>query len=124
MEDTVGPRYSTMIGDLPRGERPRDMGAGSLSNSELIATLLRTGVGGESVLNLSTRLLSRFEGLAGMARASPTTSVWSLTPDAGTDADRIPTAMGSQVRGSPATTFRMLSLNVVVANSMCSSSIT
>jgi len=74
MEDTAGQRYSTMIRDLPRGERPRErlreMDAGLLSNSELIAILLRTGVGGESVLNLSTRLLSRSGGVAGMARAS------------------------------------------------------
>jgi DNA repair protein RadC len=63
-----------MIRDLPSGERPRErlreMGPGSLSNSELIAILLRTGVGGESVLNLATRLLAQFGGMAGMARVS------------------------------------------------------
>ena len=68
------PPYTTMIRDLPRGERPRErlrhLGPSSLSNSELIAILLRTGVGGESVLSLATRLLSQYGGLAGMARVS------------------------------------------------------
>ncbi len=66
--------YTTMIRDLPRGERPRERlreyGPGYLSNAELIAILLRTGVTGENVLNLAVRLLSRFRGLAGLARAS------------------------------------------------------
>jgi DNA repair protein RadC len=66
--------YTTMIRDLPQGERPRErlqhVGPGSLSNSELIAILLRTGSGGESVLGLATRLLSQYGGLARMARVS------------------------------------------------------
>ena len=71
-EDRV--TYSTMIRDLPRGERPRerlrDYGPGNLSNAELIAILLRTGVTGENVLNLATRLLSQFEGLPGLSRVT------------------------------------------------------
>ena len=63
-----------MIRDLPQAERPRERlksyGAASLSNVELIAVLLRTGLEGESVLNLATRLLAGFKGLAGIARAS------------------------------------------------------
>ena len=66
--------YTTMIRDLPRGERPRERlreyGPGYLSNAELIAILLRTGVTGENVLNLSVRLLSHFQGLPGLARAN------------------------------------------------------
>ena len=73
MSEETQPRYATMIRDLPRGERPRErfreQGPGSLSNAELMAILLRTGVSGESVLNLSSRLLAGFGGLAGMARA-------------------------------------------------------
>ena len=45
-------------------------GAGALSDSELIAILLRTGVTGESVLNMSSRLLSSFGGLGGLSRAN------------------------------------------------------
>ena len=67
-------QYSATIRELPVGERPRerlrDLGASYLNNSELIAILLRTGVGGESVLSLSTRLLSQFGGIAGMARVT------------------------------------------------------
>ncbi|MEE8470032.1 MAG: DNA repair protein RadC [Dehalococcoidia bacterium] len=65
--------YQPLIKDLPLQERPRERlkqyGAGSLSNAELLAIVLRTGVASESVLNLSTRLLARFGGLAGLARA-------------------------------------------------------
>ena len=74
MTDETRLQYSTMIRDLPQAERPRErlreVGPGSLSNAELIAILLRTGRTGESVLNLSTRLLSELEGLAGMARVT------------------------------------------------------
>lgn len=67
-------QYATMIRDLPQGERPRErlreLGPSYLSNAELIAILLRVGSEGESVLSLSSRVLSTFGGLAGVARAS------------------------------------------------------
>lgn len=56
-----------MIRDFPENERPRERfiqsGPESLSNHELIAILLRTGTKEESVLQLSNRLLTHFEGL-------------------------------------------------------------
>lgn len=56
-----------MIRDFPQDERPRERfiqnGAQSLSNHELLAILLRTGTKEESVLQLSNRLLTQFEGL-------------------------------------------------------------
>ncbi|MEH7074207.1 MULTISPECIES: RadC family protein [Bacillaceae] len=56
-----------MIRDFPQDERPRERfiqhGPQSLSNHELIAILLRTGTKDESVLQLSNRLLTHFEGL-------------------------------------------------------------
>ncbi len=62
------------IHELPTSERPRERlqhhGVAALSNSELLAIILRTGVGGESVLDLSTRLLVTYKGLGGLARAS------------------------------------------------------
>ena len=74
MTDDGRPQYATMIRDLPHGERPRErlreLGPSHLSNPELIAILLRTGGKGESVLNLSTRLISTFGGLAGVARVT------------------------------------------------------
>ena len=60
-------------GPAPRGAAQGEAeGAGPshLSNPELIAILLRTGGKGESVLNLSTRLIATFGGLAGVARVT------------------------------------------------------
>ena len=72
--DSGAPRYETRIRDLPAGERPRERlrsyGASRLSNAELLAIILRTGLPSESVLSLSTRLLFQFKGLSGLARAS------------------------------------------------------
>lgn len=63
-----------MIRDLPTSERPRerlrDYGAQALSTAELLAIVLRSGSSGENVVALATRLLVRFEGLPGLARAS------------------------------------------------------
>ena len=65
---------ATMIRDLPADEKPRErlraLGANQLSNPELIAILLRTGIKGENVLSMSTRVISGFGGLAGLARSS------------------------------------------------------
>jgi DNA repair protein RadC len=62
------------IKDLPARERPRERlaraGEGALSTAELLAIILRTGIGGESVLDMARRLLSTFNGLPGLARAS------------------------------------------------------
>ena len=66
--------YANMIRDLPMGERPRErlreLGPRYLSNSELIAILIRVGVPGENAVNLASRLLSEFGGLSGLGRAS------------------------------------------------------
>lgn len=62
------------IKDLPIQERPRErlarVGEGALSTAELLAIILRTGVGGESALAMAGRLLSTYDGLPGLARAS------------------------------------------------------
>ncbi len=66
--------YSPTIKDLPPGERPRERlrhyGAQALSTAELLAIILRTGVGGENVVHLAERLLAVFGGLPGLAQAS------------------------------------------------------
>jgi DNA repair protein RadC len=66
--------YRPTIKDLPVDERPRERlmraGESALSTAELLAIILRTGVGGENVLALATRLLSQHGGLPGLARAS------------------------------------------------------
>lgn len=54
------------IKDMSEGERPRfrmaSLGPGALSDSELLAILLRTGNSGESVVELARRLLSEADG--------------------------------------------------------------
>jgi DNA repair protein RadC len=66
--------YRPTIKDLPVDERPRERlaraGEGALSTAELLAIILRTGLGGENVLALATRLISKHKGLPGLARAS------------------------------------------------------
>lgn len=66
--------YHLRIKELPSCERPRERlresGPGSLSSSELLAIILRTGTASENVLSLAGRVLVRFGGLAGLARAS------------------------------------------------------
>jgi DNA repair protein RadC len=66
--------YHLTIKELPLSERPRERllhaGAAALSTAELLAITLRVGVGGENVLSVAQRLLARFDGLAGLARAS------------------------------------------------------
>ena len=75
MESDGGqPQYSTNIRDMPAEERPRERlkhyGARSLSNTELIAILLRTGTTRGNVLRLSEQVLVEHNGLGGVAKAS------------------------------------------------------
>jgi DNA repair protein RadC len=62
------------IKDLPGNERPRERlaehGPDGVSNVDLIAILLRTGSKGVSAIHVAEHLLSRFESLNRLARAS------------------------------------------------------
>jgi len=62
------------ITDWPAGERPREKlllrGASSLSDGELLAIFLRTGVAGKSAVDLARELLSHFGSLTQMFSAS------------------------------------------------------
>lgn len=55
------------IRDWPEAERPRERllahGPGSLSDGELLAIFLRTGVAGHSAVDVARNLLIRFGGL-------------------------------------------------------------
>jgi len=55
------------INDWPEGERPREKliqrGAAALSDAELLAIFLRTGVAGKSAVDLARDLLTRFKSL-------------------------------------------------------------
>jgi DNA repair protein RadC len=72
MPDAV--EYRPTIRQLPASERPRerlrDRGATALSNSELLAIILRTGTPSENALALANAALARFGGLPGLVRAS------------------------------------------------------
>jgi len=67
-------KYHALMREMPSDERPRERlrsrGPEALSNAELLAILLRTGSRGENVVALATRLLSRFEGVNALGRAS------------------------------------------------------
>ena len=64
------------ITDWPEGERPREKllarGAASLSDAELLAIFLRTGVTGKSAVDLARELLTRFGNLTQLVAASET----------------------------------------------------
>ena len=61
------------ISDWPAAERPRErllaLGAGVLTDAELIALFLRTGIAGKSAVDLAREMLARFGGLAGLLSA-------------------------------------------------------
>ena len=59
--------------DLPADARPREKllarGASALSDTELLALLLRTGTAGRGVFQMAEEVLARFGGLAGLLHA-------------------------------------------------------
>ncbi len=61
------------ISDWPLAERPRErllaQGAGALSDAELLAVFLRTGIRGKSAVELARDLLAQSTGLAGLLAA-------------------------------------------------------
>src|SRR6476620_11574679 len=61
------------ISDWPESERPREKllknGAANLSDAELLAIFLRTGIAGKSAVDLARELLKRFDGLTGLFAA-------------------------------------------------------
>lgn len=68
------PDYHLTIKEWPSSEQPTERllahGPAFLSNAELVAIVLRTGSGGETVLSLAERLLAEFKGLNGLRQAS------------------------------------------------------
>jgi DNA repair protein RadC len=66
--------YQPRITDLPCDERPRErlihVGASAVSTAELLAIILRVGTDGENVVRMAQRLLAKYKGLGGLARAS------------------------------------------------------
>jgi DNA repair protein RadC len=67
-------QYHLTIKELPRDERPQEKlklrGATSLSTGELLAIILRTGLVGETVIDVAQRLLATHGGLLGLSRVA------------------------------------------------------
>jgi DNA repair protein RadC len=68
------PDSTLRLKDQPESERPRErlaaLGPAALSNAELIAILLRTGLRGMNVVDVAKQLLLRFPTLNELAKAS------------------------------------------------------
>jgi DNA repair protein RadC len=65
---------SVKIRELPEEDRPREKlwqrGADALTDRELIAILLRTGVRGKNAVEVGGEILARYKTLSGLCRAS------------------------------------------------------
>src|SRR5690242_2306055 len=66
--------YHATVHDIPIDDRPRERlqkkGPESLSTADLIAILLRTGTQRDNVMELASKLLIKYGGLAGLMSAS------------------------------------------------------
>ena len=75
-----------LLKDLPEDARPREKllarGPGALSDAELLALLLRTGLPGKNALQMGQELLDKFGGVAGLLHtgADALTSIKGLGP--------------------------------------------
>src|SRR5712691_1197031 len=74
MGDETAANYHLTLREWPESERPRERliahGPAYLSNAELLAIVLRTGLAGKTVLSVAENLLAGMGGLAGLRRAS------------------------------------------------------
>jgi DNA repair protein RadC len=121
-------RATTMsLQALPPDARPREKllqrGPGALSDAELLALLLRTGVQGRNVLQLAQDLVDRFGGIAGLLHSQPESlqSVRGLGPAKRSEllavAELARRALAQELRelplfDSPATAARYLQLHL------------
>ncbi len=64
-----------LLKDIPLDARPREKllarGPGALSDAELLALLLRTGLPGKNALQMGQELLNTFGGVAGLLHSGP-----------------------------------------------------
>jgi DNA repair protein RadC len=70
LNPTPRPEYHATVHDIPEDDRPRERlqkhGAESLSTSDLLAIILRTGTARDNVMELASKLLSKYGGLGGL----------------------------------------------------------
>jgi DNA repair protein RadC len=66
---------SHRIHDIPEQDRPRErllrLGPGALSDAELLAIFINTGVKGENAIQVAQRILSEFRSLRELSRQEP-----------------------------------------------------
>jgi DNA repair protein RadC len=90
------------IRELPQDERPREKllahGATALTDAELIAILLRTGVPGANVIDVARQLIERFKTLDGLSRC--TTKELAAKPKRCTSSPRLTLDAGSRAKRS------------------------
>ncbi len=64
-----------LLKDIPKDSRPREKllarGPGALSDAELLALLVRTGLEGKNALQIGEELVQKFGGVAGLLHATP-----------------------------------------------------
>src|SRR6266699_382598 len=69
----IKPAYHPTVHDIAPDDRPRErlqkFGADTLSTSDLLAIILRTGTKQENVMELATKILIKYGGLAGLMSA-------------------------------------------------------
>ena len=62
------------ISEMPQDDRPREKlmtrGASALTDAELLAILLRTGIPGANAVQVAAKLLDRFKSLNGLSRCT------------------------------------------------------
>lgn len=67
------PEYHPTVHDIAPDDRPRErlqkLGADTLSTSDLLAIILRTGTQRDNVMEMATKLLIKYGGLAGLMSA-------------------------------------------------------
>lgn len=72
-EPVIEAEYHATVHDIPLDDRPRERlqkyGADTLSTSELLAIILRTGTPRENVMDLAKRLLIKYSDLSGLMSA-------------------------------------------------------
>ena len=78
------------IREMPQDERPREKllgrGAAALTDSELIAILLRTGLPGANAVEVARQLLERYGSLSGLSRCT-VKEIASIPRNRGSESD-------------------------------------
>lgn len=71
MTQPAEPHYQVRVSELPADERPRErllrLGPQSLTSTELLAILLRTGTAAMGVMDVASHLVTQRRGLRGLA---------------------------------------------------------